>query len=441
MISFLKFFLIFLLLITTFGCSFDTKTGIWENINEQKKVNTKLIKLSDSKQKIQTELNSRSIISLNSKTKSNNVWLMSGLNNLNSTGHLQFRGQINDFSKFRFKKIQYNKIKENPLIVGKGYFITINEKGSILKFTQKEKMQWQKNIYEKRRERKKIENISLVVSGQKIYGADNLGNYYAININNGEIIWIKKHKGTFNSQIKFFKDKLFLVDNDNIIWCFSAKDGKEVWSFKTQSTFIKSKKRLSLILNMGSVMFSNSAGDVTKLDMDTGLPIWITPTQNTLVQYETNFLETSDIVLFNKNLFFSNNFSKIYSLNVDTGILNWIQNINSTLRPVIIGKNLFTISKEGYLIVIDREIGKIIKSKYIFNKLNEKKRKRIFAHGFLIASNKVYVTTNLGYLIVCSAETGNVENIIKIGKSELSEPIISNNKLYILSNSSVFVFN
>ena len=91
--------------------------------------------------------------------------------------------------------------------------------------------------------------------------------------------------------------------------------------------------------------------------------------------------------------------------------------------------------------MIDSEIGKIIKSKYIFNKLNEKIRKRIFAHGFLIASNKVYVTTNLGYLIVCSADTGNVENIIKIGKSELSEPIISNNKLYILSNSSVFVFN
>ena len=62
MTSFLKFFLIFLLLISTFGCSFDTKTGIWKNVNEQKAANTKLIKLSDTKEKIQAELNTSAII-------------------------------------------------------------------------------------------------------------------------------------------------------------------------------------------------------------------------------------------------------------------------------------------------------------------------------------------------------------------------------------------
>ena len=192
---------------------------------------------------------------------------------------------------------------------------------------------------------------------------------------------------------------------------------------------------------MDSVIFSNSAGDITKLDINTGQAIWIMPTQNTLVQYEANFLETSDIVLLNKNLFFSNNFSKIYSINTDTGILNWIQNINSTIRPVIIDRNLFTISNEGYLIVINSETGKIIRSKYILDKLDEKKREKMLIHGFLIASNKVYITTNLGYLIVCSVDTGNVENMIKISKSELSEPIISDNRLHILTNNAVVVFN
>ena len=150
----MRFILASLLLIITFGCSFDTKTGIWKNINEQKSANIKLIKLSDSKEKIQTELNSQSIISFNSKIKSNNAWSMSGLNSMNFTGHFQFSGQINDFSKFKFKKIQYNKIKENPLIVGKNYFITIDEKGSILKYV-KEKLQWKKNIYEKKKGKEK----------------------------------------------------------------------------------------------------------------------------------------------------------------------------------------------------------------------------------------------------------------------------------------------
>ena len=62
-------------------------------------------------------------------------------------------------------------------------------------------------------------------------------------------------------------------------------------------------------------------------------------------------------------------------------------------------------------------------------------------HGFLIASNKVYITTNLGYLIICSVITGKVENVSKISKSQLSEPIISNNNLYILTDKSVVIFD
>ena len=67
--------LIFLLLVTTFGCSFDTKTGIWKNINEQKEANIKLIKLSDNQEKFQTELNPELTISFNSQAKTNNKWI------------------------------------------------------------------------------------------------------------------------------------------------------------------------------------------------------------------------------------------------------------------------------------------------------------------------------------------------------------------------------
>ena len=127
-------------------------------------------------------------------------------------------------------------------------------------------------------------------------------------------------------------------------------------------------------------------------------------------------------------------------MNIDSGILNWILNINSNLRPILIDNFLFTISQEGYLIVIDRIKGEIIRSNYIFEKFNRKQKKKLFAQGFLIASNKVYITTNLGYLIICSANTGKVEKLSKLSKTQLSEPIISNNNLYILTSKSVIIF-
>ena len=145
--------------------------------------------------------------------------------------------------------------------------------------------------------------------------------------------------------------------------------------------------------------------------------------------------------MFKENIFFSNNFSRLFSIREDSGKLNWILNINSNLRPILIDNFLFTISQEGYLIVIDNIGGKIIKSNYIFKKFKTKLKKKLFAQGFIIASNKIYITTNLGYVIVCSALTGKVENISEVGSSQLSEPIISNNNLYILTNKSLVIFD
>ena len=139
--------LIFSLLIILLECSFDNKTGIWENEKKQKAVNTELIKLSNYQNKFQSELNPELTINFNSKVKNNNKWIMSGLNHSNLTYHLNFDGQIIKFSKYKFKKIKHNKIKENPLIIEENYFITIGEEGSILKFVDDGKLEWSRNVY------------------------------------------------------------------------------------------------------------------------------------------------------------------------------------------------------------------------------------------------------------------------------------------------------
>ena len=298
-----RFILIFTLSIIYFGCSFDNKTGIWENKQKRKTVNVALIKLSGNQEKFQTELNPELTINFDTQAKTNNKWIMSGLNYSNLISHLRFGGKINKFSKYKFKKISHSVVKENPLIIEENYFITIGEKGSILKFVNRGKLQWSRNVYSKK-EKKKIESISLALSKGKLYAIDNLGKYYAIKVDTGEIIWVKRHSALFNSQIKITKNKILAVDSNNIINCFSTIDGKQIWKFETPSTFIKTNKKLSIIITPNSVIFSNTVGDIAKVNINTGELIWFIPTQNTLIQHETNFLETSDIVLFKKNIFF-----------------------------------------------------------------------------------------------------------------------------------------
>ena len=59
-----------------------------------------------------------------------------------------------------------------------------------------------------------------------------LGNYYGQKI-------ILHH---FNSQVKIYKDKFFVIDFENVLRCYSIKDGKEIWKIKTEKVFINLKK-------------------------------------------------------------------------------------------------------------------------------------------------------------------------------------------------------
>ena len=63
----------------------------------------------------------------------------------------------------------------------------------------------------------------------------------------------------------------------------------------------------------------------------------------------------------NKSIFFSNNKNEFYSIDVKTGVTNWINEINSNLTPIIIGNLIFTVSNEGYLYVLEKNNGNIIR--------------------------------------------------------------------------------
>ena len=79
-----------------------------------------------------------------------------------------------------------------------------------------------------------------------LIAADSIANIYAINYLNGDLLWKKFKSSSFNSEIKIFDDKFFVIDFENIIRCISVKDGKEIWNFGTEKSFIKSQRKLSL---------------------------------------------------------------------------------------------------------------------------------------------------------------------------------------------------
>ena len=165
------------------------------------------------------------------------------------------------------------------------------------------------------------------------------------------------------------------------------------------------------------------------------------PTQNSQIYEDSFLLKSSDLVVTKKTILFSNNRNEFYSIDKKTGLLNWSQKINSSLRPIIVDKLIFTITMEGFLIVLNRSTGDIIRVTDLFNVFKEKKRLDIIPIGFMIGAKDIFLTTNNGRLLIIDIKTGKTFKSIKIDGNQVSTPIIANKNLHIIKDNMIVRFD
>tara|TARA_B100001559_G_C16451304_1_gene599387 strand:+ start:37 stop:1347 length:1311 start_codon:yes stop_codon:yes gene_type:complete len=358
----------------------------------------------------------------------------------NNDGKTNFNGNLKYLSKYKFSKIKNFYQYEPEIVFDENNIIFFNNKGTIIKFDDNSKVKWKKNYYSKS-EKKLNPVLQFAKKNNYLIVTDNLARYYMLDTITGNLIWSKNNIAPFNSQIKIFKDKFYTIDFSNTLRCFSIENGKELWNVKTQQSLIRSQKKLSIVFVENVIFFNNSNGDISAVNLLNGELLWQLPTQNSLI-YESSFsLETSDLVTDNKSLFFSNNKNQFFSIDINTGSFNWDTKINSNVRPTIIGNILFTISMEGYLFLIDKEKGNIIRVTDIFSNFKIKKRNYIKPTGFILGKENIYLSTNNGKLLVIDIKTGKTISTLKIDNEKILRPFVFNDQLFIVKDNSIIKLN
>ncbi len=428
-----------LLIIFTFlifsNCSLNENSKIWNKEIKKKEVikNQKIKKINNEKKQKVSELNPNlkldlSKIKINHKTN----------NNLNNSGALNYLGKLDKSLKFKFNKFKnYNQIDLIPLYLEDG-LVFFDNKGTITRYDNKNKIIWKKNYYSKS-EKKLNPKLSFSIDKNNLIVADTVSKIYSLNLLNGNLIWSKNTKYPFNSEIKIYKNKFFVIDYNNALRCFFIKDGSNCWNLDTQETFTVSNSKYSIIISNDQVVFNNSIGDITAVNVSTGLINWQLPTQKSTIINETFNFKFSKLISDGKTIFFSNNKNQFYSISQKTGNINWINDINSSITPIIIGELIFTISENGYLYTLQKKEGNIIRVIDIYK--NTKKRNKFKTLGFAIGKNQLYLTNTDNKLFVIDLSTGKVLKIKKISGNIISAPFIHRGNLFLLKNGSIVRYN
>ena len=86
----------------------------------------------------------------------------------------------------------------------------------------------------------------------------------------------------------------------------SADDGYKIWDIRAVPSFIKTQSFLALAISKkGELLVVNSAGDLIKVNAESGQIYWSLNTAISMLDQDTDFFESSDIIIDNDNIFFT----------------------------------------------------------------------------------------------------------------------------------------
>ncbi len=195
------------------------------------------------------------------------------------------------------------------------------------------------------------------------------------------------------------------------------------------------------MINNNKLVFINTLGDLSSVDIKNGNLIWQTTTQSSSI-YENYFsLKNSDLISENNTIYFSNNQNEFFAINEENGSIKWKQNLNSNLRPTFADGLVFTVSLEGYLALLDSRNGNIVRMTNVLNQIKNYRKKNIKPEGFIVAKDKIYLSLNNGRIIIIEILNGKPIDIIKIDNEKISRPYILNGEMFIIRDNAILKLN
>jgi len=442
-------FLIFVIFLIT-ACSFDNKTGIWNNSTEIALENNDKILIEGQKTKRRFEdIFTKNKIFNEEKDRLNyskfdldppimlENWLEKYGNSKNNISNFSYSGDKILISKT--SRLSRSS-QANDVIFNKNNLITYDHKGEIFVYSlDKKKILFEYNFYKKKFKRfQKV--ISLIIDNNILYAADNLGYIYAINLNKKSLIWAKNYGIPFRSNLKFINGQIILANQDNTIFSINSINGQKNWQFETSVTFLKTDFMNSFAIdkNNNNLFFLNTNGELYSINYVNESINWVINFKRSGLADDTNLFLSQPIILKKNNLIIVTE-NSVSNYNYQTSSRNWIFSSKTLLRPILTTDFTFTVAENNLLICLDNQTGEVIWSQNIYKNLSKSKmiKKIGKLHDFKMINGVLSIFSENGYLLSFDYKNGKFKSLKNISKKGISsEVILVKNYMFMIDNNN-----
>ena len=342
---------------------------------------------------------------------------------------------------FTSKKLSKYKIKEKILFDGENLLIT-DVRGNIIVYSTK----FQKTIFKYNFYKKKfkglIKNLHIIVEGDIIYVADNLGYTYAINYISQKLIWGKNLKIPFRSNIKILENNIVVADISNSLYFIDKLTGNIFKTLPTEEVAIKNEFINSLAINNKSLIYLNTFGSTYSINRRGKINWFLNINQSSGIEVNNLFNSNPLIVYKNKIIISTDKF--LYAFNSVDGSRLFKTPITSIIKPLVSNENIFLITKNNLLININLSTGGVNYSLDISSEIAnflDTKKKLIYIKTLSLLNNNLYIFLDNSFYVKFNP-AGKILDIEKLPANLGSYPIFINNSImYINKKNRLVIVN
>ncbi len=440
----MKLSIILVFLLSLYSCSFDNKTGIWENENIIKDENKKIFKdfkkifISESSFNETIPPDTSKVFKISDPIINTN-WNDIFYSYNNNTRNFKY----NEIHEVIFKSKKLSKYSLNNFkLFNEGNLIISDVKGNLIIFSIYENKIISKYNFYKNRFKKIEKNLNYIVENDLIFVADNLGYFYAYNYKINKIIWAKNYKVPFSSNIKIYKNNIIVSNQNNNLFFISKKNGELIKLIPTEEIFLKNDFFNNLSVDNDNLFFLNTFGSLYSVNLKTLSINWFNNFNKSIDLLPSNLFIGNKIVTTDKEIIISSN-TNTFIINKNSGSIIKKYNFSTKIKPIVVNNLIIFLTKNNFLLTLDSNTKKII---YSFN-LNEydKSISNVSQNNIykeiMILNDEIYIFLNNSKILNFYIN-GKFKQKIKINSKIGSNPISIESSIYFLDKTNkLVIFN
>ena len=284
---------------------------------------------------------------------------------------------------------------------------------------------------------KGIGSGGLAVSDNVLAVTTGTGDIFALNKDNGKIIWQNKVTAHIRAAPIISGNFFLVLAKDNRLYTYDLISGNLSWThegLEEVSTFMGSS---SPVVSKGIVIVTYSSGEIYAINLSNGGVIW-NDNLSKLVQ-KSSLENISDIrgnaVIQNNVVYVISHNGRMVAMDLNSGQRLWESKIGGIQTPWVASMFIYVLSKDNELICLTSDKGKIVWVSKLKDYIDfEKKGKLITWAGPLLAGHMLIVSGSHGIIASISPYTGKFLGAINVKTAADNQAIVSNGTIYFLTS-------